>query len=583
MSLTLFGRRAEAVLLAVAAMTLVLAPPPAPGQTGGPSGGATDTTDATVSWRMPPMQMEMPMLPGLQGAVPDTRPFLPGRGGEAASPPEAEPNRMRRLSDGDTLQLTAGLVRRTIQGEEFTLYAYNRQYPGPLLRVPEDATVIVRFHNEIHQPTTVHWHGVRLDNASDGVPDVTQEPVQPGESFTYRVHFKDPGVYWYHPHVKTNTQIDAGLYGNMLVKPPGGDYYNPANREVPLVLDDILIDDDGLIPWGGEAGAPSHALMGRFGNTFLTNGVTDWEISVGRGAVVRYFITNVANTRTFNLRFGGPAVKVVGADISKFQRETFVDNVVAGVAQRYTVEVRYPQPGDYPITNQIQAINHFRGTFYRQVDTLGMVHVDEQPVQNSHGEEFQKLHEHERVQRDIAEFRPHFDRPVDKRMQLTVEVDGLPSSIMRMMKVDTLYFPPVEFNDAMPMMNWLSTGKEVRWILRDLDTGKENTEMDWSFREGEVAKIRITNSAESIHPMNHPIHLHGQRFLVLAHDGEENDNLAWKDTVIVPVGSSVELLVHFSEPGDWLMHCHIAEHVESGMETVVQVNPADGGAEGSEK
>ena len=506
-----------------------------------------DTAGPEASWRMPPMNTQMPMLPGLQGEVPNSEAFLPGAGVDPASLPEARPNTVRRLSDGDTLQLTAGLVRRTIRGKTFKLYAYNRQYPGPLLRVPEDATV----------------------------PDVTQEPVQPGESFTYRVHFKDAGVYWYHPHVRTNTQLDAGLYGNMLVRPAASDYYNPANREVPLVLDDLLLDEKGLIPWGGDEGAPSHALMGRFGNTFLTNGTTDWSLQVPKGAVVRYFITNVANTRTFNVHFGDVPVKVVGADISKFQREQWAETILAGVAQRYTVEVRYPEEGDYAITNRIQAIDHFMGTFYPQVDTLGMVHVGREPVEEDHAESFASLRENRDVQEEIAGFRSHFDRPPDRRMELTLEVDGLPSSIMRMMSVDTLYFPPLEFNDAMPMMNWLSTGNEVRWILRDPDSGAENMEIDWSFREGDVAKIRLRNSAESIHPMNHPIHLHGQRFLVLEQDGRPNGNLAWKDTVIVPVGSTVDLLVHFSEPGDWLMHCHIAEHVESGMETVVHVAPDD--------
>lgn len=561
----------------LAAITFVLlAPVGSLAQTGHEGHGTEDTTEA-ASWRMPPMETEMPMLPGLEGRTPDTEPFLPGAGVDAASLPEARPNRVRRLSDGDTLDLTAGLVRRTLRGETFKLYAYNRQFPGPLLKVPEDATIVVRFHNEIQEPTTVHWHGVRLDNTSDGVPDVTQEPVRPGESFTYRVHFKDPGVYWYHPHVRTNTQLDAGLYGNMLVRSPGADYYNPVNREVPLVLDDLLMDERGLIPWGAEESAPSHALMGRFGNVFLTNGTTDWSLDVRRGEVVRYFVTNVANTRTFNVHFGDAPVKVVAADISRFEREQWVESVVAGVAQRYTVEARYDEPGEHAITNRIQAINHFRGTFFPRVDTLGVVRVSEEPVEEDHANSFASLREHPGVQEDLDAFRPHFDRPADRRVDLTLEVDGLPSSLMRMMAVDTLYFPPVEFNDAMPMMNWLSTGREVRWILRDPDTGAENMEMDWTFREGEVRKIRITNSTGSVHPMNHPIHLHGQRFLVLEKDGDRNGNLAWKDTVIVPVGSTVDLLVHFSEPGDWLMHCHIAEHVESGMRTVVRVEPEDVG------
>jgi FtsP/CotA-like multicopper oxidase with cupredoxin domain len=117
----------------------------------------------------------------------------------------------------------------------------------------------------------------------------------------------------------------------------------------------------------------------------------------------------------------------------------------------------------------------------------------------------------------------------------------------------------------MPMMNWLSTSEQVEWILRDTDTGAENAEIDWRFEVGDVVKIRVHNTPDSFHPMNHPFHIHGQRFLVLAMDGVERDNLVWKDTAIVPVGSTMDILVEMSNPGTWMAHCHIAEHLESGM------------------
>jgi FtsP/CotA-like multicopper oxidase with cupredoxin domain len=136
---------------------------------------------------------------------------------------------------------------------------------------------------------------------------------------------------------------------------------------------------------------------------------------------------------------------------------------------------------------------------------------------------------------------------------------------MQSMEMDTLYVPPMEWNDAMPMMNWLSTSEQVEWILRDTDTGAENAEIDWRFEVGDVVKIRVHNTPDSFHPMNHPFHIHGQRFLVLAMDGVERDNLVWKDTAIVPVGSTMDILVEMSNPGTWMAHCHIAEHLESGM------------------
>ena len=141
----------------------------------------------------------------------------------------------------------------------------------------------------------------------------------------------------------------------------------------------------------------------------------------------------------------------------------------------------------------------------------------------------------------------------------------------------------------MPNMNWLSTSNEVRWILRDV-TGRgadgagtgdapgdapANAEIDWRLGLGDVVKIRlrndadafhpIRNDADAFHPMHHPIHLHGQRFLVLSRDGVANRNFAWKDTVLVPVGSTVDLLMEASNPGEWMIHCHIAEHLDAGM------------------
>ena len=180
-------------------------------------------------------------------------------------------------------------------------------------------------------------------------------------------------------------------------------------------------------------------------------------------------------------------------------------------------------------------------------------------------EAFETLREHGDVVADIDRFRQHFGRAPDHELETTVRVRDLPQSIVLSMEADTLYVPPMEWNDAMPMMNWLSTAEQVTWILRDRATGAENEDIDWRFRVGDVVKLRIFNTPESFHPMNHPIHVHGQRFLVLSMDGVENRNLVWKDTAIVPVGSTMDVLVEMSNPGEWMIHCHIAEHLHAGM------------------
>ncbi|HSM03449.1 MAG TPA: multicopper oxidase domain-containing protein, partial [Longimicrobiales bacterium] len=153
-------------------------------------------------WRMPPMQMEMPMLPGLEGVVPVVEPMLPGAGIDPATLPEAVPSRVVSMADGDTLDISVSMVRRSLSGHTLAMFGYNGQYPGPLIQAPRDATLTIRVTNHIQMPTTVHWHGIRLDNAFDGVPGVTQDPIGPGESFTYQVHVPDAGMFWYHPHMR---------------------------------------------------------------------------------------------------------------------------------------------------------------------------------------------------------------------------------------------------------------------------------------------------------------------------------------------------------------------------------------------
>ena len=190
----------------------------------------------------------MPMLPPLMRLRPSVTPFLPDPGVDPITLPEAVPSRIVKLSDGDTLALEASFVRRRIGGRSYVMYAFNGQYPGPLIRVPQGATIVIDFTNRIDLPTAVHWHGVRVENRYDGVPGVTQDPVPPGGRFVYHVRFRDAGIYWYHPHHREDIQQDLGLYGNMFVEPPDREYFGPANREEFLLLDDLLVDERGIFP-----------------------------------------------------------------------------------------------------------------------------------------------------------------------------------------------------------------------------------------------------------------------------------------------------------------------------------------------
>ena len=531
-------------------------------------------------WRMPPMQgMDMSMMAFLGGETPTVEPFLPGADlddMQRSMLPEATPAEVIELADGDVLDLTAGLVRRDIGGQSVIMYGFNNQYPGPLLRVRQHSSITVNFTNEIDFPTTLRWHGVRLENRFDGVPGLTQRPVRVGETFQYEVRFPDAGVFWYHPHQRGEIAQDLGLYGNIVVESSEPDYYDPVNHEETLILDDILIDESGLAPWGFEA--PTHALMGRFGNVLLVNGETSRELEVRKGDVVRYQLTNASNTRILNLSWGGAPIKLIAGDLGKFERDIRVGSVLIAPGQRYVVEVRFDEEGEVALTNRIQAIDHARGEFYPHTDTLGTVFVSGEITAADHSETFGRLREHSEVQADIERVRPYFDRPPDRGLVLTMRARGLLIPIRQMMAIDTLYVPPVEWNETMPMMNWLSTGMEVTWILPDaavMEDGQElRPAMGWRFTEGDVVKIRLFNDPKSLHPMNHPMHLHGQRFLVLEQDGVRLNDLVWRDTVLVPVGSTVDILVEMSNPGMWMFNCQILEHVGTGMSISFRVDPA---------
>lgn len=521
--------------------------------------GAHASADS-VRWSSVPMPANLQMLPAEMDLKPSVSPYLP-RGDSRT--PIARPRQIVSLKSGDTLRLRAGLVRRRFKDQTLTMYAFNDQYPGPLLQIPQGAVITVELTNALDQPTTVHWHGVRLENRNDGTPDLTQKPVPPGGRFTYHLRFPDAGIYWYHPHVREDMQQELGLYGNMLVRSPRADYFSPAQREEILMLDDLLLNDDGLVPFGADSA--THALMGRFGNVLLVNGEPRYALAVNKGEVVRFYLTNVSNTRTFNLSFPGARMKVVAGDVGNFEREAWVESIVIAPAERYVVHVKFDSSGSIPMLNRVQSLDHLYGKFHYETDTLGVVHVGAAKTQRDLEASFARLRDDSAVQKDIAGYRKHFDRAPDKSLILAVETQNLPFFTRQMMMLDSVYFTPIEWTGTMPGMNWSSTGREVRWIVRDAETGKENMDIDWSFRQGDVVRLRIANQRQSIHGMQHPIHIHGQRFLVLAVNGVPTENHAWKDTVLIPVGFTVDLLLDLSNPGRWMLHCHIAEHLTSSM------------------
>ncbi|MBI4475404.1 MAG: multicopper oxidase family protein [Acidobacteria bacterium] len=532
-----------------------------------PHAGHHVESGSADSWTPPPMHPEVLMPPAMMTLRPDVSPYLPPK---AEAIPLAKPRELLRLADGGKATLAAAPVRRVLFGRTVTMLGFNGQYPGPLIHVEEKSTIIVRFINQTDFPTAIHWHGIRLENRFDGVPHLTQDPVPPGGSFEYRIYFRDAGIYWYHPHHREDVLQDLGLYGNLLVRSRDRNFFAPANGEEILMLDDLLAGETGLVGYGLES--PTHALMGRFGNVLLVNGEPKWETRVRRGGVIRLFLTNVSSTRVFNLSFEGAArMKVVASDLGRYEREAWVDNVTIAPAERYVVDVLFERAGDVSLVNRVRAIDHIQARFFEERHVLGVVHVSEQPASPNHRAAFERLRHNGEVTREIDQYRQQFRRPVDHELVITLKAGDLPFPLKPLMNFESVYRNPVEWSGTMPEMDWIVSGRTAQWLLRDPSTGRENMDINWRFQVGEVVKLRLINDRKALHAMQHPIHIHGQRFLVLSVNGVPNENLVWKDTVLLPTGFVAEVLLELSNPGKWMLHCHIAEHIETGMRMVFEV------------
>jgi suppressor of ftsI len=518
---------------------------------------------ATMMSPMPAMAMAM----GAAGSMaPDMPPFLPSAS-DGTSPPPARPREVVHLHSGDTLALTAMMVRRTVAGRSFTAYAYNGQIPGPLIDVAQGTHAVVQFHNATDLPSAIHWHGLRLDSASDGAVGITQDAVAPGGTFTYQVRFPDAGLFWYHSHEREDIQQPLGLYGNIVVRPRSASA-SRVNAERILTVGDILLADSAPVPFG--AAGPTHVLMGRFGNVMLANGAAEYRDTVRRGAVVRYYLTNVSNARVLNLAFGDGRVKVISAGAGPFVQESWANSVVIAPAERYVVDVRFPDTGIVAVTNRIQALDHLTGAIRPETDTVALTRVEPAHASPDHASDFGVLRRDDAMRAEIASYRRQLGRPADRILKLEMHVVHLPPSMSAMLGGPSV---PVEWNDGMGAMNAMATSNDVVWVLRDSATGKENMDIAWRFQQGDVVKVRIYNDPVGPHAMDHPIHLHGQRMLVLARNGVPNPYLAWKDTALIPAGQVTDLLFDLSNPGRWMLHCHIAEHRGAQMMMVLSVQP----------
>ncbi|MCB9762549.1 MAG: multicopper oxidase family protein [Alphaproteobacteria bacterium] len=390
------------------------------------------------------------------------------------------------------------------------VWAYNDQVPGPLIQARVGDTLRVVFTNNLDEATTIHWHGLRIPDEMDGVPAI-QDPVEPGETFVYEFTLPDAGTWWYHPHVRSNEQVERGLQG-MLVVHEAEPLIVDAERA--FVLDDIALTSDGQMYSFDLDNSHPQQVHGRTGGTLLANGQSGLLTGTSRpGGVERWRLVNTANARTLFASVDGASWRVIGTDGGLIPEPWTDRRVQLPVGRRVDLEVIPDPEGEGPVLNVLVQSGLGFDTF---------------PV-----------------------FQAELEGEPGDGLPLDWGAEPLPA-----MQETT--------QDVEMTFSVTGGGTSIYWLINGAT---------WDEHEPIVVSgdtpTRIVVQDESL--ANHPFHLHGNFFQVVSVDGEPVDFPGLLDTWQVNGGQRVELYSELENPGRWMSHCHILEHAERGMMTELVV------------
>ena len=439
----------------------------------------------------------------------------------------ALPGWVKAASVPSTLRAEPGRIQLAPEGYgETAIWGYQGNVPGPPLRLAQGEILSVAFENGLPQPSSVHWHGVRIDNRMDGVVGLTQDAVTPGTSFDYEFGVPAAGTYWYHPHNRTWEQMARGLYGALIVEEAEAP---ETDHDLVLLLDDWRLAEDGSIHESfGQMHDWSHA--GRIGNWITVNGRSEFQQKVRQGDRLRLRLVNCANARIFSLGIKGLEGWVIALDGQPVVKPVPIDRIQLAPAQRADVLVDVTaDPGDDALL-----ISYERDGGYAVASfAIG------QGVANS------------RLEPGPLPPNPLAEPNLASARQIELIMAG---GAMGRMTSAVFEGQERDIRDLVRAgMVWAFNG--VAGLPPDPLT---------TLSLGESVRIRIVNDTGWPHAM----HLHGHHFRVVHEDGALGP---WRDTVLLDRAETRDIAFMADNPGKWLLHCHMLEHAAAGMMTWIDV------------